>query len=69
MNHQPDIDKIYLHAYNDPYKGKYQYLITKREVLEQSILMILQILLNTRMIWMIFIKTLKITGQIRNLKY
>ena len=49
MNHQPDIDKIYLHA-NDPYKGKYQYLITKREVLEQSILMILQILLNTRMI-------------------
>ena len=68
MNHQPDIDKIYLYA-NDPYKGKYQYLITKREVLEQSILMILQILLNTRMIWMIFIKTLKITGQIRNLKY
>ena len=68
MNHQPDIDKIYLHA-NDSYKGKYQYLITKREVLEQSILMILQILLNTRMIWMIFIKTLKITDQIRNLKY
>ena len=68
MNHQPDIDKIYLYA-NDPYKGKYQYLITKREVLEQSILMILQILLNTRMIWMIFIKTLKITGQIRNLNY
>ena len=68
MNHQPDIDKIHLYA-NDPYKGKYQYLITKREVLEQSILMILQILLNTRMIWMIFIKTLKITGQIRNLKY
>ena len=68
MNHQPDIDKIYLYA-NDPYKGKYQYLITKREVLEQSILMILQILLNTRMIWMIFIKRLKITGQIRNLKY
>ena len=68
MNHQPDIDEIYIYA-NDPYKGKYQYLITKREVLEQSILMILQILLNTRMIWMIFIKTLKITGQIRNLKY
>ena len=68
MNHQPDIDKIYLYA-NDPCKGKYQYLITKREVLEQSILMILQILLNTRMIWMIFIKTLKITGQIRNPKY
>ena len=62
MNHQPDIDKIYLYA-NDPYKGKYQYLITKREVLEQSILMILQILLNTRMIWMIFIKTLKLQAK------
>ena len=60
MNHQPDIDKIYLYA-NDPYKGK--YLITEREVLEQSILMILQILLNTRMIWMIFIKTLKLQAK------
>ena len=62
MNHQPDIDKIYLYA-NDPYKGKYQCLITKREVLEQSILMVLQILLNTRMIWMIFIKTLKLQAK------
>ena len=27
---QPDIDKIYLYA-KDPYEGKYQYLINKRE--------------------------------------
>ena len=29
-NNQPDIDKIYLYAY-DPYEAKYQYLINKRE--------------------------------------
>ena len=30
INNQPDIDKIYLYA-KDPYQGKYQYLIKKRE--------------------------------------
>ena len=30
INGQPDIDKIYLYA-KDPYEGKYQYLINKRE--------------------------------------
>ena len=30
MHYQPDIDKIYLYA-KDPYEGKYQYLINKRE--------------------------------------
>ena len=30
MNHQPDIDKIYLYA-KDPYEVKYQFLINKRE--------------------------------------
>ena len=30
INNQPDIDKIYLYA-NDPYEGKHQYLINKRE--------------------------------------
>ena len=30
INHQPDIDKIYLYA-NDPCKAKYQLLINKRE--------------------------------------
>ena len=30
IDSQPDIDKIYLYA-KDPYEGKYQYLINKRE--------------------------------------
>ena len=30
INHEPDIDKIYLHA-KDPYKAKYQLLINKTE--------------------------------------
>ena len=30
INHQPDIDKIYLYA-KDPYEAKYQFLINKRE--------------------------------------
>ena len=30
MNHEPDIDRIYLYA-KDPYEEKYQLLINKRE--------------------------------------
>ena len=30
INNQPDVDKIYLYA-KDPYEGKYQYSINKRE--------------------------------------
>ena len=30
INQQPDIDKIYLYA-KDPYEGKYQFLVNKRE--------------------------------------
>ena len=30
INHEPDIDKIYLHA-KDPYKAKYELLISKTE--------------------------------------
>ena len=30
INHEPDIDKIYLYA-NDPYETKYKFLINKRE--------------------------------------
>ena len=30
IDHQPNIDKIYLHA-KDPYEAKYQYLINNRE--------------------------------------
>ena len=38
-------------------------------MLGQNNLMILRLLLNTQIIWMMFIKTLKKTIQIRNLKY
>ena len=31
INHEPDIDKIYLYA-KDPFKQKYQLLNNKREV-------------------------------------
>ena len=67
-NHQPDIDKIYLYA-KDSYKAKYWFLISKRESTVLNILMILKLLLNTRIIWIIFIKTLKIIIQINNQKY
>ena len=30
INHEPDIDKIYLYA-KDPYEAKYQFLVNKRE--------------------------------------
>ena len=30
MNHQSDIDKIYLYV-KDPYEAKYQFLIDKKE--------------------------------------
>ena len=33
MSHQPNIDKIYLHA-KDPLEAKYQFLINKRESVE-----------------------------------
>ena len=59
---QPDFDIIYLYAKN-PYEAKYQFLINKRESAD------LKHLLNTQMVWMIFIKTLKKTIQIRNVKY
>ena len=46
INWQPNIDKIYLYA-KDLNEAKYQFLIKKREMLEQSILMILKLLVNT----------------------
>ena len=40
INNQPDIDQIYLHA-KDPYKGKYNLLINKREI---TVLKVFQLL-------------------------
>ena len=47
INHEPDIDKIYLYA-KDPYEAKYQLLISKRE---STGLMIQKPLSNTQMKW------------------
>ena len=63
VNRQADIEKIYLYAKN-PCKAKYQFLINKKEStglkhFNDS---------NTRLIWMIFIKTMKNTTQIKYVK-
>ena len=60
--------KTYLYA-KDPCEAKYQLLINKRESTGLKTLMIQKLLLNTQMIWMIFIKILKNTIQIKNEKY
>ena len=69
INQQSDIDKIYLYA-----KGLYEASSIKFSLINEKvqvlrILMILKLFLNTQMIWMIFIKILKNTIQIRNVKY
>ena len=68
MNQQPDIDKIYLYS-KDPYEALYQFLINKRESTGLKHFNDFELLLNTQMIWIIFIKILKNTIQIRNIKY
>ena len=60
INHQPDIDKIYLYA-KDPYKAKYQILIKKRESTG------LKHFNDPR--YKIFTKILKNTIRIKNTKY
>ena len=68
ISQEPDIDNIYLDA-KDPYEAKYHFLINRLKVQALNILMILKLLLTTQMIWMIFIKTLKNTAPIKNVKY
>ena len=53
-NHQ-DIDKIYFYAKN-PYEAKYQFLINKREALDENTLMILKLLLSIQMTCKMFTK-------------
>ena len=57
---QDDIDKINLYAkgLSEP---KFEFLIKKREVLEQTILMIQMHLLRVQIEWMTFIRILMIT--------
>ena len=51
VNHEPDIDKIYLYA-KDPYKAKYQLLINLKESINTKYLNDSKALLNTQRIWM-----------------
>ena len=64
----PDIAKIYLYA-RDPHRANRQLLIEKKKNKLKTLLMILKLLLNIQIIWMIFIKMLKTTIQIKNVKY
>ena len=68
INNQSDIDKIYLYS-KDPYEAKYQFLINKRESTGLKHLMILKLLLSIQMICKMFIKILKNTMQVKNVKY
>ena len=65
--HEPDIDKLFLYA-KDPYEAKYQLLTNKREGTGLKYLNDLKFLFNTQIIWMIFIKILKIILQTKNEK-
>ena len=49
-------------------KQNINFLMTKEKVQAKSILMTLKLLLSTQIIWMKFMKTLKNTTQIRNVK-
>ena len=68
INQQPDIDKIYLYA-NDQYEVKYQFLTSKRKSTGLKYFNDSKAFINTQMIWLIFIKALKNTNQIENVKY
>ena len=65
---QPDIDEKYLYA-TDFYEAKYLFLLINEKVQAYSILMIVKLLLNTLMIWIIFVKILENTNQIKNVKH
>ena len=65
ISHKLYTDKIYLNAKNQC-EAKYQFLISKRKVLVQSIVTIPKLLLNIQMIRMIDIEILKNMIQIKN---
>ena len=71
INQQLKIDKIYLYT-KDSYEAKYVFLINKRKSIGLKYVNDFKALidyLNVDAIWILFIKTLKNTTQIRNVKY
>ena len=67
INHEPDNDKIYLYV-KGPYEPKYELLINKRGSTWLKYLMIQKLPFSTQMIWMMFIKILKNTTQVKKEK-
>ena len=50
-------------------KENISFQLTKTEITELKYFNILKVLLNTQIVWMTFIKTLKHETQIKNVKY
>ena len=67
ISQKPDIDEIYLHA-KDPFKANYQFLIKKLESTSLKHVNDSKGVINTQMIWMIFIRILNNTIQITKVK-
>ena len=67
INHKLYNDKIYWYA-KGPYEAKYQFLINKMEISALNHCSDPKALLNTQMIWIIFMKILKNVIQIQNAK-
>ena len=70
INNQLDIDKIYLYV-KHTYEAKYQFLLNKRQSTGSKHLMIQKLLLSIQMIckMKMFIRILKNTLQVKNIKY
>ena len=68
IDHEVDIDEIYLYA-KDPYEAKYQLSIPKRKRTGLKYLNDWKAFIEYPMIWIIFIRILKNTRQIKNEKY
>ena len=68
--YQPDIENIYLYVYLFKYEEKYQFLIKQRGKCRlKTFNWFWRFFLNTWIIWMVFMKILKNTIEIRNAKY
>ena len=68
MQNQPYIDKIFLYS-KDPYEGKYELLINKRERVGINCLKILRRLLNILMICIRSIKILITITLMKKIRY
>ena len=68
INHQLDVDENYLYS-KDPYKAKYQVVIKKHEDVGTKNFNDSKALIEYSNNWLVFIKTLNIIIQNKNVKY